>query len=577
MRQNHLQNKSCWLSANAKLLYALIALLLIPLWTTQFVPTQDGPLHIASAVTLVNYQNTGYETARQYYELNDQIFLFPTWLVSLNIGWLSGVFSALIAEKIVLTLFIIGLPLAFCFAIRPLTDSPQLGGLLVLPLVYNYLLHMGFYAFLLGLVMLFILIGIWLRSQQQSTISITIAACLASYFTFHVHPFAWVMMALALGCIELFYYFSKLRSQSNWAGRFATVGQVFLKRWHLYLLTIAPGMLHTLVFLTMQGSTTGSFASKVSERLGTTNAAVAFAAKRFDMLIDRIVGLASLSSLVSFSYVEMVLSFGVMSSLILLTFLTLRSTARASEWSPRLCFLMLSLCYIVFYLLAKNSMAGGGFIPPRVQLLALLSYIAWLASSSALPRFRVLVRILSVVLVGLSVLYYTFRYQEFSHALDREVSLAIHMKEGTTVMPVVLPDSVRIPVILDHLTPNPMLHASGHFVYRRNMVDLSNIKGWRGYFPLRFRPDYNPMRHIAVNGKIELSKNKRLPDLVLDGHGDGNVFVDYVVVVGLIDNYNEYPEIDNLIAQLERSYNIVSRKPGVPPVTLFRHKESDPP
>ncbi|MGI9472012.1 MAG: hypothetical protein ACR2NZ_10790, partial [Rubripirellula sp.] len=95
-------------SSDAALLYGLIAVLLVPLWTTKFVPSQDGPLHIANAVTLVNYSGAEWETAREFYQLNDP--RFPTWLFPLALGWLATISSPLIAEKLLLSIYIIGIP-----------------------------------------------------------------------------------------------------------------------------------------------------------------------------------------------------------------------------------------------------------------------------------------------------------------------------------------------------------------------------------------------------------------------------------------------------------------------------------
>jgi len=556
------------------LLYLLVAVLLIPLWSVSNLPTQDGPLHLANAVTLMHYDDPGWETSRQYYEFNDPGF--PTWLIHLFLGWLSSVFSAPIAEKILLTLYVAGLPLAFCFALRPLTNTPQLGGLLVLPVVYNYTFQMGFYAFLLGIVLLFVLLGIWLRCQKRLTAGLAVAACIVSYFTFQLHPFSWVMTALALGCIELVDYCNVLRSRPSRAERLASVVKIFAKRWCLYVVTIVPAMVHTCIFLSVQGATPSLVASKVAEKAGTSSAAWSFAVKRLSILVDRSIELFSLSSLVSFSRLEMVFSIGLLVSLVLLTFLCAGATRPSGESRPRGRFLLLALFYLAFYLVTKDSIAGGAFVAPRIQLLALLSFIAWVASSVGLAQYRVLVSCLSALIVVPSAAYYTLTYREFERDIVRELSLAEHMAEGSTIMPVVLPALDREPSIFSSVTPTPnfLLHADGHFVRLRRMVDLGNYQGWKGYFPIRFRQQFNPMQHIAVDGKIELDLNERLPDLNLAGYGDGRVFVDYVVIVGSIDHFQNEPEIRSLLSQLTQSYDEIATQPGQPPISLFRHKRS---
>jgi hypothetical protein len=555
-------------SGDAILLFSLIALLLIPLWTTKFVPTQDGPLHVANAVTLVNYGAPEWETAREFYQLNDP--RFPTWLFPLVLGWLAQFTSPMIAEKLLLSIYIIGIPLAFSFAIRPLTGYSNLGGLLVLPVVYNYTMNMGFYAFLLGIVMFLILIGVWLRSQTHLSIRITLIALLVSYFAFQIHPFSWVMTALALGAIEFVEYIKKIRIETGWREKFKGCAKLMAQRWYLYAATLLPGTIHTKIFLNLQDATTTSTAVKIVEKVGTTSAAWDYALKRFDILLDRVVGMFSLSSLVSYSLVELVISVGLLLSIVLLTILTTRAGKGTKKHRLRGRLLFLATCYAILYLITKDAMIGGAFVACRVQLLGLLSLLAWLGSSPELPRYRALVYGLSIALVSLATFYYTSQYQRFSRAIDRELSMASEMREGATYLPVVMPNEQIPHSIICDPTPNPFLHADGHFAYLRHSVDLGNYQGWKGYFPLSFRDHLNPVESIAVDGKIELEENEILPELNLEWGQKRGVIVEYVVVVGSLAAQSEAPEIRSLQHQLEHSYRQVAGDEGSPSFSLFQ-------
>lgn len=229
----------------------------------------------------------------------------------------------------------------------------------------------------------------------------------------------------------------------------------------------------------------------------------------------------------------MVFSIGLLLSLVLLTFLSGRATRRLSESQPRGRFLLLALFYVVFYLVTLDYMAGGNYIIHRLQLLALLSFIFWVASSTELARFRVLVSCLSALIVVSSIAYYTLTYWKYGKHIASELSLAEHIVEGSTIMPVVLtslPDDEE-KLFSYQPFPNVLLHAEGHFVRLRRVVDLGNYQGTKVYFPLRFRQQFDPWLHIAIDGKLERKKD-RGPSLNLAGHDDGRVFVDYIVIVG---------------------------------------------
>ncbi|MGI9471548.1 MAG: hypothetical protein ACR2NZ_08460, partial [Rubripirellula sp.] len=451
----------------------------------------------------------------------------------------------------------------------------KLGGLLALPVVYNYTLSMGFYAFLFGIVMFLLLVGIWLRSLEQLSVRITLIALVTSYFAFQVHPFSWVMTALALGCLESVEYIKQLRFESGWSGKLRGCMKLMAKRWYLYAVTLVPAAIHTKIFLNLQDATTTSTAEKIVEKIGTTNAAWNYALQRLDILRDRVVGMFSLSSLVSYSIIELVISVGLLLAIVLLSVLTVRSKKGTSQHRLRGRLLFLASCYGVLYLFTKDAMVGGGFVACRVQLLALLSLLAWLGSSAELPRYRPLVYGFSVALVCFASVYYTSQYQRFSQAIDRELSMAAEMQEGATYLPVVLPSEQIPATIICEPTPNPFLHADGHFAYRRQSVDLGNYQGWMGYFPLSFRDNLNPVESIAVDGRIELDMNEGLPELKLDGGEASGMTVDYVVVVGSLASEADAPEIRSLKKQLDHSYRQVAGDKGAPSVSLFQRVTPD--
>ena len=541
--------KPWWKAGDTALLVLLIAVLLVPLWSSTYVPTQDGPLHLANSIAVMNYDSPGWDTTQLYYELNDP--RFPTWLPHLSLGLLTRVLPGHIAVKVFLSLYVVGLPLSFCFMLRPLTRTPQLGGLLVLPVVYNYTFHMGFFAFIQGMVLLLFLLGVWLRCQEKLIPRWIIAASLVSFFAFQFHPFSWGLAAMALGCLEGAEYLSVLASRSPWTAKLGDSMRIFTKRWLLYVATILPAGIHMFIFLMLQESTPGGLASRVASEVDASGGRWGLVGERLGVLVDRVLEFLTLSSLVSFSRVELVFSIGLLLSLVLLSFLCIRAERPRTQGQRRGHLLLITLCFSGFYLLSSEAMAGGAYVPPRIQLVVLLGLIAWVASTARLYRFRILVGCLSTAMVIPAAGFYTHTYARFDREIARELALAEYIEEGSTVMPIIVPSDTEGREVFDRPPPNHLLHAEGHFVPLRRVVDLGNYQGWNSYFPLRFRSDFDPLLQIAVDEKIAFSEDSP-PDLDLSRNGDGQLRVDYVIIVGAIDHFGEEPEIHSLLSQLEK-------------------------
>ena len=101
--------------------YILLFLYLIPVWTSTYFPSQDGPVHLENARILILYGNSPYDLTSQFYELNTS--QLSNWLIQLLLAALMSIFPILVAEKVVLSLYIIIFALTCLYLIRSI--EPQ--------------------------------------------------------------------------------------------------------------------------------------------------------------------------------------------------------------------------------------------------------------------------------------------------------------------------------------------------------------------------------------------------------------------------------------------------------------------
>jgi hypothetical protein len=123
----------------------LIILYLIPIWSFTYFPSQDGPAHLENATVIRDYHRPDRPIYREYYLLNKH--LDPNWLIYLVLVGLMGIGSALVAEKFLLTGYVILLPVAMRYAVKVIRPESAFLSILVFPFIYNFPLHKGFYNF----------------------------------------------------------------------------------------------------------------------------------------------------------------------------------------------------------------------------------------------------------------------------------------------------------------------------------------------------------------------------------------------------------------------------------------------
>ncbi len=174
----------------------MLVLHLLPVWGFKYFPTQDGLSHIYNSYVVKEYHNHENYRLREVYELNATIF--PNWTSHALLVVLLYIFPPLICEKIVLTLTIGLLPLSFFYFLNRVAKRNAVFGLLGFMFAYNYLLHMGFYNFVLSMSMFFFTMGYWWRVKDKlrlTNIIVIYILLLVTYLT-HYHSYALLVMSL---------------------------------------------------------------------------------------------------------------------------------------------------------------------------------------------------------------------------------------------------------------------------------------------------------------------------------------------------------------------------------------------
>jgi hypothetical protein len=519
-------------------LFVVLALLpLVPLWWLPHFPSQDGPAHLEIAVVLRELA-AGNAAFGRYFAINTAPE--PNWFVYPPLMLLERIVAPAIAEKVLVSLYLLALPLAILLAVRTLRAAAAPIAFLGLPLALNYPLHMGFYNFAFGLAAFFAVVAYHARCRVPMTWGQTGRMALLLLLAFFCHPVALAMALLAIGC-------SILADRAAARLRGDDDGRGLVRAATLALLAAAPSLALLAVF--------------VSGDNGEAPAPMPLAT------LARQLGV--LYSLVSFGGAEVAVSIGVVVTLVLFALVVFRARlfggpGRARDLDerrrrPRLDagdgFLLAALVATALYFLLPAGLAGGGYVNQRLQLFVAFFVLLWLATRPELDRWRIAVIGAGAVLALASTVIHGAHYARIGGYLDELEGAAVTLEPGSTILP----------VSFDHRGPGdghelstrvfPFEHAAARLAAARRLIDLNSYQASRTYFPIRYRAECDPLRYLGT----EAGLSAQWPAARLDGYREApGCTIDYVLV------WAAGPEAharNVLLRDLERSWDRVFVSP----------------
>ena len=153
-------SKRFWRSA----FLVMMVLECAPFWVFRYFPSQDGPTHLHNASVLANY---GSEVIyRQYYRV---IPFQPAGnaLTQVMLAAILKFTDPLLAEKLLLSGYVILFFLSFRYLLSALTPYADCFSLFAGILVSNYFLDMGFWNFSYSICLLLFTLGYYVRWRQR--------------------------------------------------------------------------------------------------------------------------------------------------------------------------------------------------------------------------------------------------------------------------------------------------------------------------------------------------------------------------------------------------------------------------
>lgn len=452
-------DRELWLFA------ALIVLHLLPVWMLPAAPTQDGPAHLSMAHAMRQIDGAGGAYLREYLQHNREAI--PNWFVFFLLADVLRPFSLPVAEKILLSAYVILLPLSARYALRAVRPGAGFLAFLVFPFTYNYLLNMGFYNFCFSLAAFLFAVGFWLKHRGRLGPNRTAGLALLVLWTYFCHPVTLGVLVGTLLTLAWWRAFAAFRRGAGLRSLTALAPPIA---------ACAPAVFLLVAFLR-------------SRMAGHVSDMTLWAKTR---------QLVSLYSLVSLDSRMLYLSLTLSILLALLTATTLVRRGRRPRLLPGDGLLVAAVLLVGVYFLAPNEMGQGGFVTHRLNLFPFLVLILWLGSFSFPAPIKAALRSAGAA-ISLGFLAATFAlWAGLDAYLGEILTAAPHLEPRRTLVTLSF-SNAGVDEIGENLAFRtwPFVHAGSLLAARRPVVDLSLYEAHEDYFPLTYRPGKDPFTRLA--------------------------------------------------------------------------------
>ena len=515
---------------------ALLILYLVPIWCFHYFPSADGPAHLANAHIMREFSRPSGAAFREYYDWNP--LPQPNWSGHLLMAAFMIFAPPLIAEKILLSLYILLLPISVRFVLGIIEPGARFLSILIFPLVYSVPLHAGLYNFCCSLPVFFFTLGYWIKHRGAFSFRNAINLGILLLILYFCHLISFVMAGVAIMILTAFDLVVALKASPVRVSPQA-LGKG-LREWALLpLLAFVPG-----------GLLAGAYA-------GHQHNPAIFSIP----LAKRLVDLVSLYSLVTFSKVELIfsISFAALLSALGLYAILQRTKKRGCDrWDG---LLLVTIMFTLIYFAAPDAAAGGGMITPRMQLFPVFGLVLWLGRATFTPAWKRGIQWSTVAIALGGLIFYTLRYAELNRYIADFTSGAELIERNSTLYPIAFefrghrPDGTALSI---HTMP--FWQAAGYISASRDAIDLLNYEARSPVFPLVFRSERDPRRigYVKING-VSWNPEPKIDFQKYSSESSGRV--DYVLVWMLDRPDHEGANARSIFDQLATDYELIHTSP----------------
>lgn len=511
-----------------------LAAAIAAMWTVEYLPLQDGPAHVGIVDAWAAYDGSEGQIYRQYMAENSH--LAPNWSATIILRGLVVSLEPASAHTLLTSLIVIGTAVAAWYALGAAHAPGRSLAVLSVPLATNWYVFRGSFNFSLGIAVLLVIVGYWIRHGEDPTPRDGAVLALLLLLAYFSHPIPLLAAWLVL--------FVLVASATIGAG--AASGRQRLER---LLHTGRYPVLASVPALALFGFYLATNAGQDTMSWSVRNP------------IEWLLSTGSLVPILeAYSEAERIWVISLSVALLGLAGWALVSKTRSRSVNWRDGLLLGAVLLGVVSWLSPSGAAGGTSIMPRLALCAVFVLLVWLGTVAFPDPMRwFVIGVGAVISLGLTVQHLN-AYQAYDAEIAAIVALGDEVEEGSTLLPVLLHEYLGPP----YHRVMPPLYASSWIAIERESVDLGNLDPGTAYHPLRWRAlDEDVFRRMLDHGPGDL---RREADSSVADRADDEIT--YVLTIGPQDRMDS-----RLSEWLAEEYEVVEASRAEGMAQLYRLRD----
>ena len=168
---------------------------LVPIWSTTYFPSQNGPWHLLTVKMLHDYTNPAFNYAEFYVP---SFHAIPHLVHTLLVYLLAFVFPLLVAHKIVISLYALLFPVSVFWFLATVNPKRVAAGYVTFLFIYSVPLLRGYHDYALGIPLVFLTLTYWLRHRDRMTVFSSALVMLLIVCVYLSHVFNFMVLGLAM-------------------------------------------------------------------------------------------------------------------------------------------------------------------------------------------------------------------------------------------------------------------------------------------------------------------------------------------------------------------------------------------
>lgn len=481
------------------------ACIVLQVWLPQYFLTVDGPGHVSNA-WIINNLWRGHDAAfyQQYFRLHYSAD--PNWLTSFLLATLMYAVSGLVAEKLLLSLYLIVYITGFYRLLRRLAPGGGLWYLVVFIFPFTVTFSFGFYNFSFGIALWFWLVHEWLSYLDAPSVRRGITVALFGLLTYFTHLLPFTFAVAACGSLILSY---ALAHEGSAAQRLRYFGMSVLR----LMVLLLPAVCFSVLFLG-ERSTHGS-----------NSLIVPFSMVRLKHLIQ-------FFTLVNLTHQEQ--RYALIAGVVLLVLLAmgvacrLRSRKGFQQYDGF--YLTVAIAAFVYLFFSESVFGQLMLISIRALPFVFIAIVCAVSYSIGNAVVRNVAGVIIFACFGMLSIYRIACRAVVSRTVAEVLSVGDSIRPYATVLPLVVSKNGRDAqgrIIADRF---PVFQHVGQYLsLQKPLVVMDNFEAGYGYFPLLWLPAANPYDVEVLNKKDGLEGEPPYADIAAWEQRSGHT-MDYVLL-----------------------------------------------